>query len=132
MWETYREAIKPLIGPKLEGGWDDKREQDRFKAVWREDSSHIVMLDGEPIGWGAITLEATTVTIDHFYLLEAHRGKGYGTRILESLISQWNREGKEVRANVIRDNPALSLAPALGFMETEEGTSLTKSLIRKP
>jgi len=119
-----------MIEPKLDAPWDDKREQENFRSIWVPENAHVVMLDSSPIGWGAMTTGSDSITIDHFYLLEPHRGKGYGTKILEAVIADAKRTGKDVRADALKEGRVLSLVPRLGFVEVAEN-DLVKSFLHK-
>lgn len=129
-WEVYRDAVRPMIEPKLKGKWDDTKEKENFRSIWEPTTVHVILLDGTPMGWGAVTSEKNKVVIKHFYFQEKHRGKGYGTKMLEELLAKWKGEGKEVHVDTVNGSRAASMAYRLGFIRKKEDTLVT-SFVRK-
>jgi len=123
VWNVYSEAVKPLVEPKLKGGWVDTVEIERFRKTWKAAGSHIIMLDNTPIGWGGAVVSEREVRIDHLYIEPSHRGKGYGSRLVAELTKQWSKDGKTVYASVLRDEKRLAvLSSRLGFVKGSDET----------
>jgi len=52
-------------------------------------------------------------------LLPAYRGRGLGSQILSSILSDGQSSGRAVRIHVEHNNPALRLYQRLGFKQIE-------------
>jgi predicted GNAT family acetyltransferase len=124
-WKVYQQAIRPLIEPQLQRTWVESNENARFRSVWNEANAHVITLDGTAVGWAAANVTDTEVEIEHFYIEEPHRGKGYATRILTELIRNWLAEGKSVHASVLTAGRATALAKRLGFSHQRQDELVT-------
>src|SRR5262249_50880758 len=85
-WKVYADIVGPQIEPRLNRAWEDAGERERFRTTWQVESAHVITLDDVAIGWAAARVSRERVDIDHFYLKEEHRAKGYGTIILKELM----------------------------------------------
>ncbi|MEW6734858.1 MAG: GNAT family N-acetyltransferase [Acidobacteriota bacterium] len=119
-WRIYLEAVRPMIEPKLNRAWDDADERERFRSIWQPANAHVITLDNQPIGWGSANISDDKAVIDHLYIEEQYRGKGYGTKLLSELLNLWNSQGKAVHASIIKENRAISLSHRLGFEQVHE------------
>jgi GNAT superfamily N-acetyltransferase len=122
VWRVYSDSIKDHITPHLKSGWDDSVEIERFRKLWNAADSHIIMVDQKPVGWGGIIISDEEVTIEHLYIEAPHRGKHIGPRIVSEMAAQWTREGKIVRADLLKDDRIMALASHLGFEQSESIT----------
>jgi GNAT superfamily N-acetyltransferase len=118
-WSVYSDSIKDHITPLLKSGWDDAVEIERFRKIWSPADSHIITVDQEPIGWGGAVISKNEVRIEHLYIEARHQDKGIGSRLISELAAQWAREGKTVRADLLKDERIMEAASRLGFEKTE-------------
>lgn len=121
VWEVYKEAVRSKVEPHLANGWVDADEFVRFRDNWKVGNSHIITLDGAPIGWGGAVISTDKVLLEHLYIAPAYRGKKYGRRLVSELLQQWAREGKTVHAPILRGSAAGSAALDLGFQKDADG-----------
>jgi GNAT superfamily N-acetyltransferase len=119
VWSVYSDSIKDHITPHLKSGWDDAVEIERFRKIWNAADSHIIMVDQKPVGWGGVVISEKEVRIEHLYIEGAHRGKHIGPRLVSEMAAQWTREGKIVRAELLKDERIMELASHIGFEKTE-------------
>lgn len=87
---------------------------------WPEASLKIVLLDGEAVGRIYVHRQDQSIHLLEISLLAEHRGRGLGTALLESLISEADGAGAVLTANVERANRALGLYERLGFRRVAE------------
>jgi GNAT superfamily N-acetyltransferase len=121
VWNVYKDAIRSHVEPHLKNGWNDSEELNKFRKAWKPEDSHIIMLDGTPIGWGGATVSASSVTLDHLYIEPSHREKGYAHKLVSELLHRWKQEGKVVRAPILRGSPVIKFATELGFEKHSDG-----------
>jgi hypothetical protein len=51
VWRVYSEVVRPMIEPHLRAvGWRDEDERPKFQRIWSPAHSHVIELDGRPIG----------------------------------------------------------------------------------
>lgn len=129
-WEVYVEAVRPVIEPKLDRSWDDAFERERFRETWDAATAHVIALDDEAIGWGAVTESQDRIVIDHFYIREHHRGRGYGATLLSELRKSWTETGKAVHASLVKDSRLIGAAERFGFERTQEDDLVQEMVLR--
>jgi GNAT superfamily N-acetyltransferase len=131
VWSVYRQIVRPLIEPRLPGGWDDSTERGKFIDSFVLDESHILRLDGKPIGWLAGKDDGKTALLEHMYIEEPHRGKGYGGRVFQELLKEWKSAGKKVNVQVLKNTRAREFILRQGF-STTSSVQLTETLELSP
>src|SRR5438105_12927678 len=82
-WKVYSDHVKPLITPHMTRSWVDADERSRFATLWKPQEAHIMLLDGEPVGWFSCNIGQEIVDIEHGYILPAYQHRGIGGRILK-------------------------------------------------
>lgn len=115
IWSIYKEAVRPLIEPKLKGAWDDAKERLNFRKIWVLENTHIIAVDGYDIGWLSGDESGSVVTIDHFYVRSSERGKGYGGRLIDELIGRWKGLGKSIELSMLKGVKARAFVDGRGF-----------------
>jgi ribosomal protein S18 acetylase RimI-like enzyme len=77
-------------------------------------------LAGRPIGRLYVDRREDEIRIIDIALFPEHRGKGIGSRIMETLLDEGKDSGKPVTIHVEKNNPALRLYRRLGFTKVED------------
>jgi ribosomal protein S18 acetylase RimI-like enzyme len=112
-------------------GWDDATKEAFLAQQFAAQHAHylgnyegatydVVIVDGEPAGRLYVARWDDEIRVMDVALLPEHRGRGVGTRLLESLLEEGERSGKKVSIHVERANPAVALYERLGFEPVEE------------
>lgn len=76
----------------------------------------IILVGGAPAGRLAVDRSGGEIDLLDISLLPEHRGQGIGGRLLEGLLAEAARDGRRVRLQVERANPARRLYERLGFV----------------
>jgi len=125
LYATTREAEMTLVP------WTDEEKtsfvrmqfkaQDKYyREQFRDAEFSIMELAGRPIGRLYVDRREDEIRIIDIALLPEHRGKGIGSRVMESLLDEAGKAGKPVRIHVEKNNPALRLYRRLGFGKIED------------
>jgi ribosomal protein S18 acetylase RimI-like enzyme len=95
--------------------------QDRYyREQFRNAEFSVMEMGGRPIGRLSVDRRKDEIRIIDIALLPEHRGKGIGSRVMESLLKEAGKAGKPVRIHVEKNNPALRLYKRLGFEKIED------------
>lgn len=78
----------------------------------------IVLIDGAPAGRLIVDRADSEVRLVDIALLPEHRGKGAGTALLTSLLSEARGARKPITLHVLHGSPAARLYARLGFVRT--------------
>ena len=68
--------------------------------------------------------------LGQIYILPHHQNKGYGTDLIRDVISEAELQGKTVKLQVLKTNPARKLYDRLGFLVT--GTNGPSYMMERP
>ena len=102
------------------GRFDPVRVRRRFLDGFNPDGTFIIDVAGSPAGCIAIRDESDARWLEHFYLAEAHQGRGIGAEVLAAVLES----GSDVlpfKLNVLRGSPARRLYERHGFtVESED------------
>jgi ribosomal protein S18 acetylase RimI-like enzyme len=91
-----------------------------YRKFYPNSTFDVVMLAGTPIGRLYLDREPHRLLIMDIALLPAHRGTGFGTRILTGLLAEAAAAGQRVSIHVETYNPARHLYDRLGFVQIGE------------
>lgn len=95
-------------------------------------SFDLVEVDGVPAGRLIVARWADRMLIVDVALLDAFRGRGIGTRLLQPLLAEADADGKRISIHVERQNPAQRLYARLGFSPVSDGEEAIYQLWVRP
>jgi len=102
------EVLLPLLEMQF------KAQRDAYQKQFPHSEEFILSEDNSPVGWLLIN-KAETYHIVNIIVHDDYRGKNIGTRTVQEVIKQANRENKKVTLTVNKNSPALKLYSRLGF-----------------
>ncbi len=112
---THRHIIEALFGRR-----GDDVEHRKFEEFYNEESSAIIVVEGEDIGWLTVRREADQIELDSIYLRGESQRQGIGTRIIRDLIREAAAARVPLRLSAAKINEARRLYERLGFRTTRE------------
>jgi ribosomal protein S18 acetylase RimI-like enzyme len=118
--ETKEALAASLAGNPLAEGLLDmqfRAKQSHYRSAFPGAAYRIPMLNGEPVGCLAISIEAESVHIVDIAILKEFRGRGLGSAILNDVLAEATQLGLHVTLSVELGNPARRLYERLGFKE---------------
>ena len=102
-------------------GWDDAWQVDAFASSIVPGSTRVVVVGEQLVGFFETREDADAVVLSRIELDPTFQGRGIGTRVIATVLSEARAGGKPVRLQVFKINPrARSLYRRLGFLETGE------------
>lgn len=118
--ELTFEIKKKAFGEYIEEiwGWEESVQRALHNKDFEPERYQIVQLDGQDIGLLGVRSEGDSLWISQIYILPIHQNKGYGTRIIQRVIADAEGEGKSIKLQVLKINPARKLYERLGFVVT--------------
>jgi len=91
-----------------------------YTQAYKNAEFNLILVDNLPAGRLYIWRTKTQIRIMDIALLPDFRGKGVGTKILQSIIQESEKSGKKVAIHVEYFNPALRLYERLGFIKVDD------------
>jgi len=91
-----------------------------YKQLWPDAEYLLILVDDQPVGRLYLDRRDDEHRIMDIALLEEHRGRGIGGRIMQDLLDEAAAVAKPVSIHVEQNNPAMRLYKRLGFEEIEE------------
>jgi GNAT superfamily N-acetyltransferase len=111
-----REAYRGYVD-RWFGGWDEPHERAHLRMRWHERDVAILRVDGSDAGVLDTAIADGELLLGNLIVAPAARGRGLGTAVLRSVLSDAARRGLPVHLQVFQDNPARRLYSRLGFVE---------------
>lgn len=116
VWRVYSEVVRPMIEPHLQSGWRDEDERPKFQRIWRPAHSHVIELDGLPIGWLTVDESAPKISLQHLYIDPSFQSRGYGGRVLDGLFDKWHKAEKTVELSIFKGSRLEKFVSDRGFV----------------
>ncbi|HYN30181.1 MAG TPA: GNAT family N-acetyltransferase [Dermatophilaceae bacterium] len=91
-----------------------------WRTAWPSATHHLVLLDGGPVGRLVVAGGEGEVRVVDLTVAPRHRGRGFGTALLEGVLEQAQAARLLVTLHVDVDSPARRLYERLGFTPVEE------------
>ena len=119
LFEIHRFAFRELVG-RVFGAWDDSWQRSHFDEHYVPERNRIVRLGARAIGRLVVRVERREVVLENIAIIPEFQGRGFGTRLLERIITEAHRLDRAVSLEVFETNPAQRLYRRLGFQVTEQ------------
>ena len=101
-------------------GWDEAQQVKKFAQKWNVDEVRIITVATEDAGWLQTAPVEDAVFLKQIYLDRPFQRQGIGTRVMQIVIDEAQRDGKAVTLGVVKINPARHLYERLGFRTSHE------------
>lgn len=95
-------------------------QHSNYSQAYKDAEFDLIVLNDKPAGRLYVWRTEAQIRIMDIALLPEFRGKGVGTRILQSIIQESEKSGKKVTIHVEYFNPALRLYERLGFEKVDD------------
>lgn len=89
-----------------------------YRAAFPEASHAILMCGDRPVGTLIVKHAAEEIRLVDVAFLPEHRGAGLGTKVIRRLQAEAHGNGRPLRLQVLKTNPAMRLYARLGFVTT--------------
>ena len=99
-------------------GWEDDLQRRLHEKEFDPAKTRIIQLDGRVIGLLVVRTEDGSDWISQIYVLPMFQNKGYGTRVIQTVIREAKEAERSVKLQVLKINPAKKLYERLGFVVT--------------
>ncbi|MFC8449124.1 GNAT family N-acetyltransferase [Kitasatospora sp. NPDC057223] len=102
------------------GRYDEERVRQRLRDGFSPERTTIVLAGGEAVGCFTLRPEPDGLWLEHFYLDPRQQGRGLGSAVLRTVLAGADREGTDVRLNVLQGSAARRLYERHGFTADSE------------
>ena len=110
--------------------YDIRRSQ--YDEGYPQAESSIVIVGDHPVGTILINESEREIALVDVALLPERRNAGIGSWLLRQLLDRAVKNGKPVRLQVMKSNPALRLYERLGFSRIEESSMYLEMIFEPP
>ncbi len=119
LWMAELRAV--VMRPDLErlGRYDPVRVRRRFLDAFRAEHTHVVEVEGEPVGLFAVRAEPDERWFEHLYLRSDQQGRSLGGRLLAHVLRR-DDDPRPFRLNVLQGSAARRLYERNGFVVERE------------
>lgn len=108
---------EPMRTHLLEIQYSARRQS--VRANFPDGDSQLILVDGESAGWLYRAKLPDEIRVVEIIVADRHRGKGVGTAVLSTVLSEAQETSKPVRLSVdVRNSGASRLYERLGFRRT--------------
>ncbi len=112
--EAMRESLERI------GRYSPERSRERFLSSFVPENAFWILVDGEPVGFYALTRHPDHLYLDHLYISPTHQGKRLGSLVLASLQSEAASLELPIRLGALRDSDSNRFYQRHGFKLTHE------------
>lgn len=117
-WNLYRQSMKPLTEALME--WVDERQKQVVEGDVLGGEASIIVRNGHDLGWLHVRETIDALELCQLYVAPEVQNRGIGTVIVERLIGEARRKGKDLNLEVVKNNRARRLYERLGFVPAGE------------
>jgi GNAT superfamily N-acetyltransferase len=120
----HNEALEALLLQQFQA------RQTHYGNAFPEAETTIYEESGTPVGFMILDI-GDQIRIVDIALIESHRGRGIGTRVLEGLSLEADALGKEIGLCVDQGSPAMRLYERFGFVAISDENFVIQ-MVRQP
>jgi ribosomal protein S18 acetylase RimI-like enzyme len=90
-------------------------EQDMRRVLFRLDCAQVILLAKQPVGLLKVSRDGKDWDLIQIQLAPSFQGQGFGTELIQSVITEARNAGASLKLDVLKANPARRLYERLGF-----------------
>ncbi len=113
--EAMRESLERV------GRFNLQRARSRFLSGFAPDHTFHILLLGERVGFYVVKPEASSLLLDHLYVMPSHQGKGIGAAVLAEVFTRADQTGVSVRVGALKESDSNRFYVRHGFVLVEQG-----------
>ena len=106
-----RERVERLGLP-----WNEWEEDEYHKEVFGVKGLRVILCKARRVGFIGVREEDGAIIIDQFCIDRRHQNKGIGAAVMQKVFEEPFCQGKTIKLDVLRKNPAIRLYERLGFV----------------
>lgn len=118
LYRLLREALGPYVA--MLWGWDEAFQQERWARVFDRSRWQVIAHGQEEVGGLELEHRTSELYLANLLIFPEHQRRGIGTTVIQELVAATHAEGKPVRLQVLKVNPARALYARLGFIDQGE------------
>jgi ribosomal protein S18 acetylase RimI-like enzyme len=109
---AYHDVVVSQFGP-----WDERRQDAFFDAKWDEGNIDVLLVDGQPCGFAAVSDQTDHLRVAELVIHPAWQRRGIGSEVLRGVMKRAADRNIPVRLRVLHENLAVGLYERLGFVK---------------
>lgn len=114
----HKQALGPYVDQIF--GWDDSEQEEIFNQKFDPAANKWIVVDGVKVGIVKYRDNGDHSYIDNIEIYPEYQGKGFGSTVINSILSEASRKNVNVDLQVFKINPAARLYARLGFQRIGE------------
>lgn len=126
--EDYNKFIQPITKENMQdlfiknfGGWSDDVSKKKFFEIVKNGFVKLFFLEDEFVGYVSCNTEKNnpdSFLINDIHIKKDFQRKGFGTEILNQVITEANKQNKsQLKVFVFKNNPSIKFYEKRGFKE---------------
>jgi len=90
------------------------------RVLFRLDCAQVILLANQPVGLLKVSRDGKDWDLIQIQLAPSFQGQGFGTQLIQSVITEARHAGASLKLDVLKANPARRLYERLGFTVVTE------------
>lgn len=102
------------------GRFDPQRAKERFISNFEPENTKYIVLNGSKIGFVAVKVTDSEISLEHLYIEPEHQSKGVGAAVLQDIFSDANLRSLSVVVGALRESESNRFYKRHGFVKSGE------------
>jgi ribosomal protein S18 acetylase RimI-like enzyme len=118
LWKIQRTAIGPYVDATW--GWDEAFQRRFFDEHFDHRNFQIIRVSEVDVGFLSFEIRPDHAYLGNLALLVPYQSRGFGALVVQHVIRVANENGRPVRLQVLKSNPAVQFYARMGFSRCGE------------
>lgn len=123
-FKSLRKSVMREHVERLGLPWNVWEEDEYHKEMFGVKGLRIILHKKLRVGFIGVREEDGAIILDRFCIERRHQNKGIGAAVMQKVFEEPFCQGKTIRLDVLRKNPAIRLYERLGFVFISEDDKL--------